>query len=101
VVEPHEEDPGEEEVTDEVEDVQRLHQVGQGEERALQRLLPREPEHLLGRDDPARVREGLSPVRLHGMTGHLVDADGTEDDPDLGQPVATAQHDPDSRHPVH
>ena len=56
-VEPDEEDAGEEEVADEVEDVQRADEVGDREERPLQRLLPREAEQLLDREDPVGVRE--------------------------------------------
>src|SRR3989304_1718922 len=62
VVEPEEEDPGEEEVPDEVEDVERVYEVGHREEHTLEQVLPVEPENLLDADDLARVRERRRPA---------------------------------------
>src|SRR5919109_189765 len=44
VIEPQEEDRRQDEVPDEVEQVHRLHQLGEAEERSLNRLLPGEVE---------------------------------------------------------
>ena len=100
-VQPDEEDPREEEVADEVEDVERLDHVGEREERALQRLLPGDTEHLLDGLDPACVRERLSPVRLHRVPRDLVGGERTDHDGDLRSGVTPRQNLPDARHRSH
>jgi hypothetical protein len=89
-VEPREEDPGEEEVPDEVEDVQALDEARDVvEKRLLQLRLPSEREPVLQVDDPSRVRRRLPPVRRHRQPRELVHAHGGEHDRDLGQAVAS------------
>ena len=99
--EPDEEDGREDEVADEIEDVERLHHVGEREKRPLQRLLPGDAEHLLDGLDPARVRECLRPVRLHRMARGLVRGERPEHDGDLRSRVTPRQNLPDVRHPSH
>ena len=72
-VEPQEEDAGQHEMTDEVEDVHRLDQLGDAEERALEGLLPGEREAPLEVGDALSVRDRGGPIGLDETARRLVD----------------------------
>ena len=80
-------------MADEVEDVHRRTRSGHGEERVLQRLLPRERRApARATSIAARVRERLRPVRLHREARDLVGRERAEDDRDLRNAVARARN---------
>src|SRR5215210_55008 len=98
-VEPDEEDAGDDEVAEEVEEVQRVHDVRKREERPLERLFPGKAEPFLDGLDPPRVREGLRPVRRHRQARSLVGGEGPEHDGELRDRVTSRQERcPDTRH---
>jgi hypothetical protein len=87
VVEPPEEDRGDDEVADDVEDVHRLDERGVTQELALQRLLPAQICDALQREDLARVGERDRPVGPQGAPQQLVDLEARERDCDLSGAV--------------
>ena len=88
-------------MAEEVEGVHRLHEVGNLEERALNRLLQGESGPALERHDPLRVRHRLRPVRVDEVTAQLVDLEAQDDDEDLLQPVSPTEPRPGARHSRH
>ena len=86
-VEPDEEQPRPEKMRAEIEDVHPLDERRHGQDRPLERELPRQVRDPLECRDPPRVIERERPVGSQSKPHRLVRADRGEHDPELHEPV--------------